>query len=418
MQRCIPRASLALGLALVAAVASFVIVPGVSSASPGDAAPQCESHDLTVPSSVIEGQVVPLPGARLLAGGGDFTIHGSLCLPSGGTPKTVMLALHGITYSNSYWNSEYQPETYNFSRHMTDAGYAVFAIDRLGYGQSSKPPAALVTLDSQAEVAHQVISQLRSGTVGGTAFEHVILVGHSYGTATSWRETATYNDADAVIGTGWANTLQTLLVARFFAGFVPAQLDKRFADRPVGYLTPGPGGREQNYLYDLSNVDPKMIKYDAEVLQDTVTAAEGATFYNRYGAVPVTYVPTTSEELEIPLSAQAKDIKIPTFMINGANELFFCGIDQNHCASSQKLQTEEAKYFSDAACFRAAVIPNAGHDLNLQRNAPDTYAVVVTYANQMLGPDGGNKGSYRASCGAISGTDVDSGQATFGAIEE
>lgn len=417
--RHIPRSRLAVGLAAAAAVVGLIALPGISTTAPidgGDAGSGCRFQDLAVPASVIEQQIVPLPGA----GDEDLSIHGRLCLPQRRTPETVMLALHGITYTNTYWNADYQPETYDFSRAMTEAGYAVLAIDRLGYGDSSRPPAELVTLDAQAEVAHQVIGQLRDGTVGGEAFENVILVGHSYGTATSWRESARYNDADAIIGTGWGNTIQTVPLARFFSGFYPAQLDPKFADQnlPPGYLTPRPGGRNQNFLYDLSNVDPEMIEYDEDELRDTVTDGEGFTFYNRYGAIPVTYLPTTSEELELPLSDQTTDITIPTFQVNGANELFFCGIDQNHCTSSQKLQQEESRYFTEEACYRAAVVPHAGHDLNLQRNAPFTYDTIVTFADEVLGPDGSNKDSYRATCGAFSGANVDEGPARFGAVTQ
>jgi Predicted hydrolases or acyltransferases (alpha/beta hydrolase superfamily) len=366
--RHIPRSRFAVGLAALATVAGLLAVPGISSAAPDvkDAGPGCQFQDLTVPASVVEQQILPLPVAGLLAGG-DMTIHGRLCLPEGGAPETVMLALHGITYTNTYWNSGFEPETYNFSRAMTDAGYAVFAIDRLGYGESSHPPAELVTLDAQAEVAHQVIGQLRDGTVGGEAFEKVVLVGHSYGTAITWRETAKYNDADALIGTGWGNTIQTLPLARFFSGFYPAQLDAKFADKglPPGYLTPLPGGRNQNFLYDLSNVDPAMIQYDQDVLRDTVTDGEGVTFYNRYGAIPVTYVPTTSEELELPLSAQTKDIHIPTFQVNGANELFFCGIDPEPLH-----QQPEAAAVGGQVLLRGRLLPRRGHPARGARPQP------------------------------------------------
>jgi pimeloyl-ACP methyl ester carboxylesterase len=381
------------GGALAAVVAAALSVPAVS----GAAEPQggCETVDLTVPASVLDAQVVELPGAGALVGGGeDLDLSGTLCLPRGGAPETVMLALHGITYDDSYWNVGFEPETYNFSDAMTGAGYAVFALDRLGYGGSDRPPAAAVTLDVQAEVAHQVITDLRAGEVGGAAFEHVILVGHSYGTATSWRESAIHNDADAIIGTGWGNTIQTVPLARFFSAFVPAQVaePERYGDVPPGYLTSLPGQRGQDYLYDLDNVDPELVTYDDEVLKDTVPAGEGATFYNRYGAVPVT------PEIEIPLSGQAADITIPTFLVNGENELFFCGPAEVHCTDSASLQEAEGAYFSPQACFRAAVVPDAGHDLNLQRNAPFTYDTIITFADRVLGPDGDRKEDYLEEC--------------------
>lgn len=209
------------GSVLVAAVVSALVVPAASNADEAvstDDGPGCRFVNAPVPASVLDEQMVPAPGAVAGPLGGDaagLDIHGRLCLPAGDkTPKTVMHALHGIVYNNAYWNVDYQPEICNFSRYMTGAGYAVFAIDRLGSGRSSKPPAALVTLDAQAAV-HQLIGKLRSGEIDARKFERVMLVGYSYGSATSWRET--------------------------FATFRPAQLDSRFRDRPPGYLTLGPG---------------------------------------------------------------------------------------------------------------------------------------------------------------------------------
>lgn len=39
---------------------------------------------------------------------------------------------------DSYWNSPYKPEKYNFVQAATDAGYSVFFYDRLGTGSSTK----------------------------------------------------------------------------------------------------------------------------------------------------------------------------------------------------------------------------------------------------------------------------------------
>lgn len=405
------------GLLATVAVAAALAVPAVSAAAePKDAVGGCEIHELTLPASALDSQPVPAPGLGGLLGGGDLAISGRLCLPAGGAPETVMLALHGITYNESYWNSAFEPETYDFSDAMTEAGYAVFAIDRLGYGASTRPPAAAVTLDVQAEVTHQVITKLRGGEVGADAFEHVVLVGHSYGTATAWRETAVHNDADAVIGTGWANTIQTEPLARFFTSFVPHQVAEpgRYDTADPLYLAGLPGQRGQDYLYDLDNVDPEMLAYDDEVLKDTVPAGEGATFYNRYGAVPIAEDPLTDENLELPLSDQTRDITIPTFQINGENELFFCGFGEEDCVDSASLQLAESEYFSPEACYRAAVTPDAGHNLNLQRNAQFTYDTIITFADQALGPDGDRKESYLRSCGELSGTAVD-GMPQFGA---
>jgi hypothetical protein len=50
---------------------------------------------------------------------------------------------------------------------MTDAGYAVFAIDWLGHGGSQRLTPQVLTLEVHAEVAHELIGKLRAGEVGG-----------------------------------------------------------------------------------------------------------------------------------------------------------------------------------------------------------------------------------------------------------
>lgn len=429
------RSRMTRGRVLVAAVAAALAVSGL--AAPAFAGPSEDGHgadggpgtcrdiDTTVPGSVLTSQAAALPAVPGLTDGPPLDIHGRLCLPEGGAPKTVLLALHGITYTNSYWNAEppvANGADYDFSRAMTEGGYAVFAIDRLGYGDSAHPLPELVTLDVQAEVAHQLIGQLRDGKIGDDAFDYVALVGHSYGTATAWRESAKYNDADAIIGTGWGNTIQTAPLARFFSGFYPAATDVSppqgkealFRSLPPGYLTPEPGGRDKDFLYRLENSDPAVRDYDYTVLRDTVTDSEGATFYNRYGAFPDAKF--GDARLNLPLSDQTKDITIPTFQINGQYELFFCGPDQERCTSSAALTKGESKdYWTERACFQGAVTPDAGHDLNLQRNAPFTYDTIRTFADRALGPDGENKDGYRADCAATTGQNIPDDTPRFGA---
>lgn len=422
------RRKLAAGIATLAAVGIALTIATPAIAAPEEpAAPEessqstasdCQEVNVPVPTSVLDSQLVELPELGLggaLSGEDEFTIYGQLCLPAGQTPKTVMLALHGILFNNNYWNADYQPETYNFSEYMNKAGYAVFAIDRLGIGKSSKPLGALVTLDSGAEVAHRIIQKLRAGEIGQQAFERVILTGYSYGSGTSWRETAKYNDADAVLTTAWGSTMQPLPLVRFLPTFIPAQIDPKVSDRPLGYLS-SPVGRDQNYFWDLSNVDPEVMKYTNETMYETITAGEIATFFPRYAGVPITNLPNSSEEIVLPLSDQTKHITKPTFLVNGTGELWFCGIDQQHCTSSQNLQKQESKNFSEGACFRAASIPNAGHNLNLQRNAQFTFETLRTFADQAVGPNGENVDSYRAGCSSISGPNVDTGPAQFGAV--
>lgn len=403
------RPSGRLGRAASAMLATVALAAGstlsVSTAAAAESiavSPGCRMVSTTVPGAVLgDSAVDALDGAAgtlLSTPQPPLTINGRLCVPPR-EPRTVVLALHGLTANNEYWDAQLQPETYSFARRAMREGYAVLAIDRLGYGSSSHPLSAAVTLDVQARIVHEVIGQLRAGKIGGVTFPHVALLGHSYGSAVSWLEASRWNDADAVIATGWGSTIQTLPLAKFFSSFYPAGLDPKFAGKILdpGYLTTLPGSRK-NLLYDSGNIDPRMIDYDETVLRDTAAAGEGLTFYNRFGAIPVTSLPASNEEVQLPLSDHTRNIKVPTFLVNGKSEIFFCGTESKDCSSAEALYTSQQQFFTAQACLQTAVIGDAGHALNLQRNATQTYDVVINWLNRSLGTSGQHRDMYRAAC--------------------
>ncbi|MGH8922234.1 MAG: alpha/beta hydrolase, partial [Actinomycetes bacterium] len=109
------------------------------------------------------------------------TVHGQLCRPIGDAPTTVQLLIPGGTYNRVYWDFPYQPERYSYQRDMAGHGYATFAVDQLGTGQSTKPPSAILLSSVEAAAIHQVVGHLRAGRVGEVRFDRVVLVGHSLG---------------------------------------------------------------------------------------------------------------------------------------------------------------------------------------------------------------------------------------------
>jgi pimeloyl-ACP methyl ester carboxylesterase len=136
--------------------------------------------------------------------GGSYTIAGRLTAPrraldgSGG----VTLYLHEFSFGQFFWS--WPEERYDYGRALARAGHASVAIDRLGYGASSKPPGMGVCLGSQADSAHQLIGALRAGGYsagGGPAprFRKVALAGHSAGGAAAEVEAYSFGDIDALV---------------------------------------------------------------------------------------------------------------------------------------------------------------------------------------------------------------------------
>jgi hypothetical protein len=98
---------------------------------------QCESHVLPVTLSALNPTVYHI--ASWLCYQGSLSQHHS-----------VQVLVHGATYGHSYWDFTFQPDMYSYVKYMTNAGYATFNFDRIGIGVSDHPPAALVTIQSNA----------------------------------------------------------------------------------------------------------------------------------------------------------------------------------------------------------------------------------------------------------------------------
>src|ERR1700726_1843093 len=120
----------------------------------------------------------------------------------------VQLLVHGATYNSSYWNFNCptcQENAYSYVQNMGAKGLTTFNYDRIGVGQSSHPLPTLVTIQSDAYVLSQLITDLRTGGYGGPSFQKVVLVGHSVGSSISIAEAADPSLArpDGVILTGF-----------------------------------------------------------------------------------------------------------------------------------------------------------------------------------------------------------------------
>jgi hypothetical protein len=93
----------------------------------------------------------------------------------------------------------YQPDQYSYVQAALDDHQVVFNLDRIGVGQSDRPPADRVTVASEAYVTHQIVQALRHGQLDGTRFGRVVGVGHSMGSAIWMYEAAHDHDVDALV---------------------------------------------------------------------------------------------------------------------------------------------------------------------------------------------------------------------------
>jgi pimeloyl-ACP methyl ester carboxylesterase len=136
--------------------------------------------------------------------GATYTVRGHLTAPAKGKQKGVTLYLHGLGLGEWLWNFQ-AVKSYNFVAGMARLRHASVSVDRLGYGASDKPANGRAScIGSQADVAHQIVGQLKAGTYTATGaqprkFKRVALAGHSAAGQIAITEASTYRDLKALV---------------------------------------------------------------------------------------------------------------------------------------------------------------------------------------------------------------------------
>lgn len=109
---------------------------------------------------------------------------------------------HGDGYDANFWSYD-RNANYDYTADMARRGKVSVTFDRLGYGRSDKPNGNAVCLGTEADVASQIVGQLRGGTYRGAPatkprFSRVGLVGHSASGFVVEQEAAAFRDVDAL----------------------------------------------------------------------------------------------------------------------------------------------------------------------------------------------------------------------------
>jgi pimeloyl-ACP methyl ester carboxylesterase len=282
-----------------------------------------------------------------------------LSVPEGARGDILQVLVHGATYTHLYWDFPYQPETYSYVRWAERHGIATLAIDQLGAGESSRPPADKVTFQKVAEALHGVVQAARGAGVAGHRFDRVVLIGHSAGSVASGLESYTYQDADAVVLTGLLGPNVVGLTnnePRLTEVFVPGSTDAVLRCRPgmadPGYLTILPQFRVPMF-YHVPPADPSVIVVD-ETLKDTFANGQWAT--NGDAA-------ETCGKLQCPTLVVLAQYDFPGFI--GDDDII--------------PTMEQAKSIAPANYTFAPVVKDMGHNLNLHPGAHDVYRIIADW---------------------------------------
>jgi len=348
-------------------VAAGALAAGLllSSAVPASAHPIDYTTPASAPVPAWLGHCTDQSVTTTLATGQRARVAGTLCRPRGHV-RTVLVLVHGATYNSSYWDWPLDPARQSFVWAALRAGYATFAIDKLGAGRSDAPASSLVTFTAQADAIHQAVQVMRD------RFSHVVIIGHSFGTAEADAEFAADADADALVATGSGHALSTVTAQESVIDFAPGAslVPRRFAGRDAGYVTTTTVAARRALLYNATTADG-IVTFDAAT-RDVFSQSELTTRPANLGGL-------------------TRSITAPVLLIDGSLDTHYCNgatpeFDLDDCASAVGLYaSEQANY---GPCFAASVVPGSGHDLTTESGAPVAAATILAYLARTVPADG------------------------------
>lgn len=292
-------------------------------------------------------------------------IYAQLTLPTGADPRSLQILLPGATYSGIYWDSDFGSGQYSYVDYMVRRGHATLNVDRLGMGRSDHPHSTKLTLESNVSVLHEIVSFARNGGLGFVP-ERVVTVGHSYGTLVASRESAEFNDVDAVILTSALHSTSAAgaeAMGQKIATYV-ASREPQFAGLDDGYVTSMPGTR-MSMLYREGNVDPRLVELDEET-KETVSLSEMA-------GLPQWQTDGTTGRLTVP-----------SLIALGDTDIVWCGPDAVDCSSAESVLAAEMQHYPEDLQPEVFVLQQSGHDINFQRNFEEWYAKAASWLDTVL----------------------------------
>lgn len=291
-------------------------------------------------------------------------IRGTLSIPHGATD--IQILVHGATYNRQFWDLPYQPDTYSYVHQANNYGFATLAIDRIGVGQSWRPSAHKVTLDTNIDAMQQVIQAVNSGTLGYT-FRRVFVVGHSFGAIVANATIGRYGGVDGYVALGSANWMNAVnLVTRTFRYMpFPAVLDhhmRRYGAK-LGDVTSRSDARPHMF-YNTAHTDEQVINTDEQYLRDVDSIG---TFLSLF--IPPYF-----------LRRDMRQVSVPVLAINGSEDLVFSGGRITDRTTETGFNKSMHKQYPQSPHLETILATSSGHNVTLERDA----STLITYIHDFL----------------------------------
>lgn len=326
-------------------------------ASKETAARLAAQHIVDVPVSfTVRNTNGSMTGCR--TSGGTHRISGHLTAPASvlsGGKRAVTLYQHGIAAGEWYWRLDVPG--YHYAEELAKRGHASVTIDRLGYGASDRPDGFDTCIGAEADIAHQIVQQLRTGAYAlegkpaegpatAQGFDTVTLAGQSNGGQVAQIEAYSFGDIDGLMIMDWTDRgLTPEANTRFFSALQSCMAGgqpSREPSDPSGYV-----------YYDLG---PDQFRrgnfHDTE--ERVMDAA--APHQNRH---PCGDMSSQLDSVFTDLK-HLGSVKVPVLLVYGDEDARVTG-----GAAHQRLFT--------GAQSELVTIPGAGHYATMARSAPATF---------------------------------------------
>lgn len=289
--------------------------------------------------------------------GKDYEIRGQLVGKSStlaAQPKAVTLYLHGLDVGEFFWNFR-AVAGYDYASQMADDGHVSVVIDRLGYDSSPHPPGNDVCTGSQADMAHQIVQQLRAGSYssdGGTPpkFAKVVLAGHSLAGSIVSIEAYSYKDVDGLMVLSWSDQGSTQDAKSAFT-----QAGAKCVTGGENAENGGPSG------YEAFGPTEDDFKSEFFVNADKNVMDAAAALRNLNPCGDMTSVPQTIATD----SMHDGEITVPVLVLSGRDDPVF---------DANSMEGQAAMYGSQDKSV--VLIDKTSHGLTLERTAPQFRAEV------------------------------------------
>jgi len=294
--------------------------------------------------------------------GGSYTVRGHLIGTKAElrSPRATTLYLHGLGLGEFFWNYKVV-KGLDFAADLAERGHVSVTINRLGYQSSGKPQGLGSCIGGQADIAHQIIGDLKSGKYRGSLtpkFKRVGLIGHSAGGQIAEVEGYSFGDAAAIGVLAYADQ-----------GFSPFQLELAAGAKAVcdaggepSNETSGPGGyaklgqtKQQGREAFFSSASKKVQFETLNIL-----TANPCGDLASYAAAPATDL------------ANLGAIKVPVLTVQGGKDALFPVPDVK----------TQSTLFTGSSKVTYAELPKSGHALTLESEHLKLVAVVAKFLTQ------------------------------------